>query len=389
MIDGLVVADARDAREAKRITRLVPRRLLNPVERDLENNAWLDHVNRPVTRGGRRLEVLRELIDLDVRQPRIRFADVDELLIATHCECVIGQHAAPLPVSVLGGRDDAIERRQRLLVLQPRLPSAAGRVDRPRILDDQPFVRPRACGIEKFIDMCRIANRRLIRGSNRVTANDVSKTRQAFAQRQFKKRLAVFEEEIECEERDRRLAQQRFRDFTAAEAGLNDGEGENAVAECHDLAVEDDTAIELPRCRFDLGKSMRDVVHRPRVNPHFLAIAVQLRADAVVFIVRERANAQCRDDLLRIFFGLRKHERKRMKKRHLHAFQRVAFREQGRRADVTGEHVGSTHGIGFSSERLRDRRLDETFLQSDAKLADEDLHDVARALSVNFSQQLG
>ena len=65
------------------------------------------------------------------------------------------------------------------------------------------------------------------------------------------------------------------------------------------------------------------------------------------------------------------------------------FASHRRRTDVAGEHVGPTHGIDFSSERLRDRGLDETFLQSDAKLADENLHDVARALSVDFSQQFG
>src|ERR1051325_2510 len=119
LLDGLVVADARDAREAQRVAGLVPRRLLDAVEGDLQHDGWLDDVHGTVARRRRRLEVLRHAIDFRVRQARIGLADVHELLVAKYGEGVVGEHRAALAVSVLGGGDDAVERCQRLLVFQP------------------------------------------------------------------------------------------------------------------------------------------------------------------------------------------------------------------------------------------------------------------------------
>src|SRR6185436_10338184 len=82
LIDRLVVADARDPREAQRVPRLVPRRLLDAVERDLQNDRRLDEVHRPVARGRRLLEMLGEAIDLDVGQAGVGLADVHQLVVA-------------------------------------------------------------------------------------------------------------------------------------------------------------------------------------------------------------------------------------------------------------------------------------------------------------------
>ena len=84
---------------------------------------------------------------------------------------------------------------------------------------------------------------------------------------------------------------------------------------------------------------MRDVVERARVDPHLGAVGVDLRADAVVLVVGDRARAERRHDLRRILLRLREHERERMEERHLRRLERVALREQRRRADVAGEHV--------------------------------------------------
>ena len=53
LIDRLVVADVGDAREAKRVAGLVARRLLDPVERDLEDDRRLDDDAPAVPRGRR------------------------------------------------------------------------------------------------------------------------------------------------------------------------------------------------------------------------------------------------------------------------------------------------------------------------------------------------
>src|SRR3954462_5673478 len=62
----LVVADARDTREAEGVARLVALRLLDAVERDLEHDRRGEDGDRAVGGGGRLLEVLREALDLHV-----------------------------------------------------------------------------------------------------------------------------------------------------------------------------------------------------------------------------------------------------------------------------------------------------------------------------------
>ena len=136
---------------------------------------------------------------------------------------------------------------------------------------------------------------------------------------------------------------------------MNHGEWKDAIAERDDLAVENDGAFELARGRFDFGKAMRDVVERARVDVHAIAVAMNLRANAVVFVIDVRAVAEGGEDLVGIFFRLREHERERMKERHLRGIERVAFREQRRRADVAGEHIRAPHGIELAAERFCDR----------------------------------
>ena len=192
------------------------RRLLDAVKRDLQDHLRLDDVHRSVSRLRDLFEMLRELIDLDVGQSRIRFADVDQLPVAKNGERVIGQHGPPFAVTVLRRSDNAIQRRQGFLVLQPRLPAASGRVDRIRIFDDQPFVRPCARSVEKLVKVLRIADGALIRQPNRAFSNNVAQLCQTFMQRQFEERPAIFVKQIKREERNRRIAQQRFTDLAPA-----------------------------------------------------------------------------------------------------------------------------------------------------------------------------
>src|SRR2546428_7123395 len=167
-------------------------------------------------------------------------------------------------MTILRCRDDAIERRQRLFVLQPRLTATAGRIDRAGILDDQSLVCASARGVEQLVDVRSVADRALIGETNRAVADDFAQSLDSLAQRQFEKRLAILVKEIEREERNRRVAEERIAHFTAAEAGLNYGEWEDAIAESDDFAIENDSAPELPRGRLDFRKAMRDIVECSR-----------------------------------------------------------------------------------------------------------------------------
>ena len=75
-------------------------------------------------------------------------------------------------MAVLGIRDDAVERCQRLLVFQPGFTAAARCVDRIRILDDEAFIRACARGVEKLVDVRRVANLRLIAEADRMCGSE-------------------------------------------------------------------------------------------------------------------------------------------------------------------------------------------------------------------------
>src|ERR1051326_7750399 len=336
LLRRLVVADARDAWEAQRVAGFVSCRFLDAIERDLQHDRRRDDVHRAVARGRRLLEMPREAVDLRVGEAGLGLADVHQLVVAQHGEGVVGEHRAALAVTVLGRGDDAVERRQRLLVLQPRLAAAAGRVDRLRVLDHEALVRAGAGSVEELIDVRGVDDRRLIREFDRVVAHDLAQSRQTLAQRH----------------------------------------------------VEDHAAAERARGALDLREAVRHVVHRPRVDPHLAAVAVDLRADPVVLVVGERAGAEHRHDLRGILLRLREHERERMEQRHLRGVERVALRQQRRRADVAGEHVRAADGVERAAERLRDRRLEQPFDEADAQLAQEDLHREADALRVELAQEL-
>src|SRR6266851_365810 len=113
--------------------------------------------------------------------------------------------------------------------------------------------------------------------------------RQSLVQGQFEKCLTVFVQEVEREKCDGRVAEQSLRYLAPAETGLNGSERQDAIAERHNLAVEDDAAIELQRGGGDLRKSMRHVVERSRIDADRVSLAMDLGADAVVLVIRERA----------------------------------------------------------------------------------------------------
>ena len=67
-------------------------------------------------------------------------------------ERVVGQHAVALAVADLDADDDAIDRREGLLHLQPAETAAARRVLAARVLDHQALVAARAGVDERSLD---------------------------------------------------------------------------------------------------------------------------------------------------------------------------------------------------------------------------------------------
>src|SRR5262249_53772035 len=124
--------------------------------------------------------------------------------------------------------------------------------------------------------MTRVANRTLIGQADCAVANDAPQARQALLKRQFEQRPAILVEEIESEERHRRIAKQGLAHFPPAKPRLDYGERQNAIAECDDLPVENERVPDLQRRRFDFRESMSHVVERARVDPDLLPVAVDL-----------------------------------------------------------------------------------------------------------------
>ena len=100
------------------------------VERDLDDDRRLDDPVAAEPLDGVGLEPGGHLGDLGVGQPAVGLADRDELVgrLVAHGERVVGQDAVALAVADLDADDDAVDRRQRLLHLQPAQAASTRRV---------------------------------------------------------------------------------------------------------------------------------------------------------------------------------------------------------------------------------------------------------------------
>ncbi len=132
---------------------------------------------------------------------------------------------------------------------------------------------------------------------------------------------------------------------------------------------------------------MSHVVECPGVDAHLICRRVNLRADAVVLVVSECLRAEHGHDLIGILFRLGQHEGEGMEEIHSRGCQRVTPGKQRRCTDIAGQHVRAAHRRERPVERLCDRAFDQPLLQSDPKLAKQDLQHEADALCVEFPQQ--
>ena len=138
---ALVLPDAHDAREAQREPRGMPRRAVDDVEGDLDDDRGLDDAVAPVDAERVRLEPARHLRDLGVGQAAVGLADGDELAlgrigsVVDDRERVVREDPVAPAVPDLDADDDAVERRERLLELEPGEAAATRGIDRVGVLD--------------------------------------------------------------------------------------------------------------------------------------------------------------------------------------------------------------------------------------------------------------
>ena len=105
---------------------------------------------------------------------------------------------------------------------------------------------------------------------------------------------------------------------------------------------------------------------------------MKLGADAVelVFHVNGRCAREAFPDRLRGWLGTGEHALDRAKQRKFGALQFTFRREHCGRSQIAEEHVGLLHFIKGRGKGRGDRFLDESFAQSDAQIAGQNLHEV-------------
>src|SRR4051812_4992096 len=101
---------------------------------------------------GEGLETRGHRTDLLVGEAAVGLADGEELVAAAHGEGVVAEHAGAPAVAALGSDDHDVERRERLLDLQPREAADACGVGSIESLEHESLEAARACGVELRIE---------------------------------------------------------------------------------------------------------------------------------------------------------------------------------------------------------------------------------------------
>src|SRR5260370_34640930 len=111
----------------------------------------------------------------------------------------------------------------------------------------------------------------------------------ALGERRVEQRAVVEKEQLEGHKTDRHLGAGEEIDLLAAEALLELGEGDGAaVAPSDDFAVGDEITSDATDGIEKLGK-FGDAVERAGIDFNFQGARVDLRADAIEFVVDERS----------------------------------------------------------------------------------------------------
>src|SRR5437763_16295668 len=197
--------------------------MLNIVESDFENDVRFDAalVAEVFDRVGQ--EIVGELADLDVGQAGIGFADVDEALVVTDGEGVIGEEAATLAMAVFGEGDHDVEGGQRTLELHPELAATAGNIWGFGSFGEQAFVADGQRGQKTVFDFFDAAaefgagelQQRLLGFGEKALEEQT-----AFREGRIEEGAAIEEENVEGDEADRQVLAREEIDLLAAEALL-------------------------------------------------------------------------------------------------------------------------------------------------------------------------
>ena len=135
------------------------------------------------------------------------------------------------------------------------------------------------------------------------------------------------------------------------------------------------------------GYATGDAVERARIELDAVAGLVHLRANAVVLVLDDVWRWEALRDFGEVEHGRREHHPDRAEVRERRLVERAVLRAQRRLADVAGEHVRARDSLALALECVRDGVHEQTFAQPDARLAGDDLDDVACLAGVRTTHQ--
>src|SRR5438552_3245651 len=137
--NGLVLADAKHAREAHRDSRLVAFGALDALESQLEDELRLHDAHRTEALDRALADERVDLADLLVGETRIRLRERHQLVAIPQAERVVGEEARALAVARLRVDEDGIERVRLDLPLPPHAARPADAILRIEALDHEAF----------------------------------------------------------------------------------------------------------------------------------------------------------------------------------------------------------------------------------------------------------
>ena len=319
------------------------------------------------------------------------------LVALAHREGVVGEHAAALAVAPLDADHHAVERRQGLLQLQPAQATPAWLVAGIGVLDHQALVVPRPGIIEMPIDLARGGGGREVRPEDPLAGSlgegERVERRPPLAERGLQQVLPAAVQQVERNEHDRHLGQQLLRWPDAPEPRLERREVEDRpLAPRDELPIDHHRAVveEGARRRRYLGERARHVIQVAAEEPDRSArLEVELGADTVVLVLDPRLVTDAAHHLGRIGHGGGEHEPDRPPDVQRRLRQPPRARQQGRLADLAGQHVGAPHRVEVRLEGRADGLLEQPFPKPDAGLARDDPADEPRLVARGTEEEIG
>ena len=155
-----------------------------------------------------------------------------------------------------------------------------------------------------------------------------------------------------------------------------------------DFAIEDGPAAELDGGGCDFRECLRDALEVPRENLGARTVAVDLGPDAIELRLDPQVpSPEARRNGFGIGLGNGEHALEGLENPERAFSQTAGFGKHRHAGEVAFQHIRIADLGGVGTERLRERLLEQTFLEPDAEVAGEDFHKELRGQWGNAAEK--